>query len=88
MVQTTLYPLHYVCPYQRPCSVQQGLVGQEVLLGRVVATVGQLVVLDQEAEVRHLPDLQLWGLRWVASKTKGQTSNVNNTDVSSLNYCL
>lgn len=56
----------HVRSYQRSCSVQHGLVRQEVLLGRVVAAVGQLVVLHQEAQVGHLPDLQLWGLCWVS----------------------
>lgn len=56
----------HVCSYQRSCGVQHGLVRQEVLLGSVVAAVGQLVVLNQEAQVGHLPDLQLRGLWWVS----------------------
>lgn len=51
-----------VSSYQGSCSVEHGLVRQEVLLGSVVAAVGQFIVLNQEAQVGHLPDLQLRGL--------------------------
>lgn len=58
-----------VRPHQGSCGIQHGLVRQEVFLGRVVTAVGQLVVLDQEAQVSHLPDLQLRGFWGVPDET-------------------
>lgn len=52
-------------PHQCSCSIQHGLVWQEVFLGCMVAAVGQFIVLHQEAQVSHFPNLQLGGLCWV-----------------------
>lgn len=64
--------------HQRPSSIQHGLVRQEVFLGSVVTTVCQLVVLNQKAQISHLPDLQLRGFWGISEIThiKNQTSKV------------
>ena len=57
--------------HQCTSSIHHGLVGEEVLLGGVVAAVRQLIVLHQEAQIRHLSDLKLRRLWGIAATSQG-----------------
>lgn len=62
----------HACSHQCPSSIQHGLVWQEVLLGSMITAVSQVIVLNQEAQVSHLPDLQFWGFWGISGMTEGK----------------
>lgn len=67
---------------QGSSSIKHGLVREEVLLRGVIAVVGQLIVLNQKAQVSHLPNLQLRGFWGVSEVTEAKRSDVHFLNTS------
>ena len=79
------------CSHQCPSGIEHGLVREEILLGRVVAAVRQVIELNQETKVSHLPDLQLrgfWGIANDITQEREQRSDSSgDTEAEALANC-